>query len=339
MNKGRPKGRLLCFFGGVQGRTYEFGIKIVDLSYCSHKCHVTPMKYLFTLLFSVISLLANAQYAIYENFEAPYDAFRANFYIDTVNCANNIWQIGRPQKTVFDSALSFPNAIVTDTLNPIPPHDTSIFYLTTVGAYRSLSSISFYYKIDKDTNSFAKIEISGDAGLNWINPLTEDTTYNFYWVNSKPRIDTSTTGWRYFWLNMDYWSMADSSWGLSYPHYRTSDTMMYRFTFISGDSVEAHDGWIMDNFKSENTLRVGILDITSSKLLLYPNPSSGEIKISTGAPVSENDRIMVYDVTGREVYRTNLASSTIHLPVPDGIYTLKYIGKKEAFVSKLAIRR
>ena len=42
--------------------------------------------------------------------------------IDTITFPGNIWQIGMPQKPLFDSVSSNynPNAIITDTLNPYP---------------------------------------------------------------------------------------------------------------------------------------------------------------------------------------------------------------------------
>ena len=48
--------------------------------------------------------------------------------IDTSN-AGNIWQIGQPDKAIFDSAFSAPNAIVTDTVNYYPINDSSSFIL------------------------------------------------------------------------------------------------------------------------------------------------------------------------------------------------------------------
>jgi hypothetical protein len=74
------------------------------------------MKRLFTLLLIVVGLSAQAQLTIpFLNFDGTDTTFRHLLVIDTVNYHHNIWQIGKPNKTVFDSALSLPNAIVTDT--------------------------------------------------------------------------------------------------------------------------------------------------------------------------------------------------------------------------------
>ena len=48
------------------------------------------------------------------------------FKIDT-SVAGNIWQIGKPHKTIFDSAYSRPDAIVTDTIHDYPANNLSTF--------------------------------------------------------------------------------------------------------------------------------------------------------------------------------------------------------------------
>jgi hypothetical protein len=296
------------------------------------------MKFLYTLLLSLTSFGAFAQYSIYQNFETPNDDFRTNFYIDTVNCSNNLWQIGRPQKAFFDSAYSYPNAIVTDTLNQYPVNDTSIFYLTMAGSYHALLSLSFYFKLDIDTLATAKMELSGDGGLNWINPITEDTTFMFYWVGGKPRFDTSTTGWRKFDLNMDTWSQSYPGSHFSFPHYRTSDTIIYRFTFITGDSLVHHDGWIMDNFRGLNTARVGMDKVEEISSVIFPNPSNGTIFLRPNFRGTAEDRIVVYDMHGQQVYEAvPFGSLPINLPLSDGVYTVKYIGVSGVTTNRVVI--
>jgi len=307
--------------------------------YYSINLDICPMKLLFTLIASFIGFGVFGQYAFHETFEYPFDAYRANFTIDTVNCSNNIWQIGKPQKTVFHGAYSSPNVIITDTLNPYPINDTSIFYLRTVGMYHGLLSLIFYYRLDIDTLSSAKIEVSGDVGLNWINPMTEDTTYMFYWVGGKPRLDTSTSGWRLFNLNMDTWSYAYPGHHVdTFPHYRTSDTILYRFTFISGNSSMHGDGWMMDNFLGENTVTVGVGDADKISSCVFPNPTKGTIYLHPDFTTSDEDRIVVYNMEGQQVYTTSPpASLPVSLPLPDGVYTLKYFGSSGVATNRVVI--
>ncbi len=85
------------------------------------------------LLLSVLLLSsrqATAQSNWYQYFEMgtpPTTYFYPlKIQIDTSQ-QGNIWQIGRPQKILFNLAFSIPNAIVTDTLNTYPINDTSSF--------------------------------------------------------------------------------------------------------------------------------------------------------------------------------------------------------------------
>src|SRR4051812_25123481 len=51
--------------------------------------------------------------------------------IDTVS-KHSIWQIGSPDKIIFKSASSLPNAIVTGLTNSYPINDTSAFTIVNV---------------------------------------------------------------------------------------------------------------------------------------------------------------------------------------------------------------
>jgi hypothetical protein len=296
------------------------------------------MKFLFTLIASTIAMNVFAQYALYESFEYPYDAFRSSFYVDTVNCNNNLWQIGRPQKTVFDTAYSAPNVIITDTLNTYPANDTSILYVRTGGLFHGMLSLRFQYQLDIDTLSSAKFEVSGDLGANWINPMTEDTTYLFYWTGGKPSLDTSTHGWHLFDLNMDIWSYAFAGSAYSFPHYRTSDTILYRFTFISGDSTVHRDGWMMDNFMGENTGRVGVDAISETSSHPFPNPSCGTVYLHPGFKISDQDLITVYNMEGQQIYSTRRGvGPSVNLPLPNGVYMLRYMGSFGVATDRITI--
>jgi hypothetical protein len=50
-------------------------------------------------------------------------------YIDTISNQDNIWQVGQPNKIIFNTAYSEPNAIITDTSNHYPTNDTSSLLL------------------------------------------------------------------------------------------------------------------------------------------------------------------------------------------------------------------
>ena len=50
-------------------------------------------------------------------------------YLSIVPLPQNIWQIGVPHKTFFNTAYTLPNAIVTDTMNVYPVNNSSAFEL------------------------------------------------------------------------------------------------------------------------------------------------------------------------------------------------------------------
>lgn len=303
------------------------------------------MRIFLTLLLSFLSVSAQAQYYWSENFEAPNDLYRNHFIIDTVNYHHNAWQVGRPHKAVFDSASAFsaPNVIVTDTLNPCSPNDTSVFTIEHYLTYATINSLNFKYKLDIDSGSIAKVEVSGDRGANWINPITEDTTYMFYWGFTKPRLDTSVNTWKDFQLNISTWANAYTGSGYTFPHYRTSDTILFRFTYISDSDTTHHDGWMMDNFYAENPALVGIGNQNSSNdiVSIYPLPCKGNLCYQVYELPSANTGIAIYDMKGQEVYnKSNIPlSGMLNLQLPDGVYMLKASSENGKTYKKLVILR
>ncbi len=301
------------------------------------------MQRLITMLFILCSFTANAQWYWQESFEAPYDNNRTKFVIDSSN-AQNKWQIGKPQKAVFDSAYSPDNAIVTDTVNTYPGHDTSVFTILHSYMFSNIMfSLTFYYKLDKDAGSIARVEISGDDGLNWIDPMTEDTTYMFYWGGPKPRLDTSVHSWTKFQLNMEDWANAWPGGPLVFPHYRTSDTVMFRFTFASGNVVIPKDGWILDNFTVEDAIGEGyVAQVRQDDILhIYPNPCGGKLYLQDAGKNEGDAQLKIYSIDGREVYRASCEPNGGYttLPLPNGMYILRYERGDRYAIKRLVINR
>ena len=83
------------------------------------------MKRILFIILLLQTLIIRAQSPLYITFDNA--VYKEAIEIDTVHYHHNIWQVGAPHKSVFTSAQSLPNAIVTDTANPVPPNDTSVF--------------------------------------------------------------------------------------------------------------------------------------------------------------------------------------------------------------------
>jgi hypothetical protein len=294
------------------------------------------MRYLFTFFFSVLVFSSvNAQFGGHwtYNFETPPNQYSPQFFIDT-SFHNNVWQIGRPHKVIFDSAYSLPNAIVTDTLNPYPVNDTSIFVmkvrnfypLSPTQSWWSSEFFDFMYKLDIDTGEIARVEISTDS-VQWFNSL--DTNSGISW-NFKPDFSKSTNGWQRFSVRLFDWSHLQ----LMTPF------LYYKFTFI-GDSVQTNkDGWMIDDFSCQYWTE-GINKLPNNNLIsIYPNPSNGNLYIKQNTSAYSKPTISITNLQGIEVYKTDKipANGYLHLSLPDGVYVLKYVLDDEYAAKRLIIK-
>ncbi len=139
------------------------------------------------LLIAFIALVSfvNAQ-NIFDtvSFETPSNKIKIN------NTVGNLWQIGKPQKTIFNSAYSGNKAIVTDTINDYPANDTSSFIYVMRAPFTAscYTCFEFKHKYDMDTlGDKGIIEASYDGGNSWI--TMKDTSgsgnfsgpYHFQW--------------------------------------------------------------------------------------------------------------------------------------------------------------
>ena len=228
-------------------------------------------------------------------FDNNVDLFRITF--DTT-LPNNKWQIGRPLKGLFNASYSPPRAIVTDTMDPYPANNTSIFYLGTGGdwgtshpAYHS-ATLDFYYRMDSDSLlDFGKIEISMNTGQTWLNV----TTHGMFQVydshgNIKEVSGGSDsivfTGWTNGWFHF-YHQYYDIPWG------QIVDTVIYRFTFHSHNVLANKDGWIIDNIHFQDFWES--INEQSISCSTYPNPVENSFRIKSEFLIK---RIEIYNSLG-----------------------------------------
>lgn len=292
------------------------------------------MKRLFTIL--TVLMLANTTFAQWNyiiDFDSPYSE-NNHIIIDTVTNPNNIWQIGIPDKTVFDSAYSLTHAIVTDTLNYYPVNDTSYFILKHIrpgnqGGNESLQ-LNFWFKFNSDTlTDYGMVEASIDNGLSWINLLTDDVTYNLQWLEPKPVLTGNSNGWEHFALELNMLTYE-----LGY-----SDTLLYRFTFIS-DSVQTNkDGWMLDDFQLADWWE-GIEEYSNSNLInIYPNPTKGEISIENNNEQTQNYNIEIVDISGKTILKKDIQLNKLRLDLPNGLYFIKLSSEENIYMKRLIIEK
>ena len=298
------------------------------------------MKKFFTFIFCIgtIGLHAQTWSASEQITFDPRDTFYHSLVIiDTIHYHHNIWQIGKPNKTVFTSAISLPNAIVTDTTHPYPVNDTSVFVLKAPSkAYCPIYSgnsplvlFQFSYQLNIDTNAVARLEISVDSGARWVN-VKDSLPLHYSWYSTPVDLTVSTNGWNVFAILKCFYC-PDSI-----------DTVLFRFTFIS-DSVSTNkDGWIIDNIDIGYYCEGGIPQIQNNNLInIYPNPSKGNLYIHSNQQNSAPGSVIVYNMQGQEVYKADKlpANGYLNLQLPDGIYTLKYLTDEEYCVKRIVIAK
>lgn len=235
------------------------------------------------ILLLLFPLFLQAQ-EIYQYFDGADTVAWNSIEIDFGTDTNNLWQIGRPQKIIFDTAATFPNALVTDTINYYPNNDTSSFQIHLDGNVlswhiSSVFAIHWQQKLDFDTLfDGGMIEFSVDSGLTWENALNSPFSYNFYGFDSI-NLDTLHNGEYVFtgtdstWKNV--WICYDYGWLVQY------ETLDIRFTSISDGIDNQKEGWMIDNFYIQSTIYHTLKTVDQEDYIVaYPNPSKDKLFIN-----------------------------------------------------------
>ncbi len=259
----------------------------------------------FTLIV-ITTLFGQLEDNYYISFDNQYGL--QHIFIDTISNPNNIWQVGEPQKTVFSSAHSAPNAIITDSINSYPPNDTSIFTITNVAFGQGYEwphtvILSGYYYVNTDTiTDYGKIEFSPDNGTTWIDMLNDtviiDTASNWTWFwpdYNKPVLTGNSNQWKPFYIDL---AILGHFYGV-----QDGDTVIFRFTFISDNIQTNKDGLMFDDIVSEDWVEgIGNVDFNKTKSICFPNPVKDHITIQFKNIENIEYNLEIYDITGKNLF-------------------------------------
>jgi hypothetical protein len=283
---------------------------------------------------------------LFHNFDfySPTDSTNYFFSIDTSQ-SNNLWQLGIPTKTVFNSGYGGPKAFVTDTLNPYPTNNISSFQFSMLncswitqgncGGYEGVW-VNIITKVNSDsTKDGGTIEVShnGSPFINLINDPLAYITGDIYSATDtiqsmgKPGYSGISTNWRH--INVSFQPEM----------VQPFDTLTLRFTF-SSDSIQTNkDGWMIGLIQM-NGLFEGIEEIKNDNLIsISPNPTSDELKIHK-TKVSDIQKVQVLNYTGQVLYdNSNFIGATIDTrQLGNGIYLLKYSDMKNFSIKKFVVQ-
>lgn len=261
------------------------------------------MKHLFLITtFCLLTKLAFSQFTpLIFNFDRVEPV-----YIDT-SLANNIWQIGPPQKTIFNSPKSSPNAILTDTINTYPNNNWSEFVVKTptyVGAGWGGIEFRFAHKYDTDTiNDGGKIEVSFD-GTNWTNII--NTPYIAGLTRYYNSSDTVSS------LNDNGFSGNSHDWENTHAFFNfpPTDTLYFKFVFASDNNQNNREGWMIDNIRFDYNFGIGISEsFYNNSIIISPNPFTHRTILEFENSINKNLDFVLFDIEGKVVRTINNIST------------------------------
>ena len=299
-------------------------------------------KTLLPLFAIIMCLRLSAQLLYTQSFESPQSN---SFSITLVPPVNNTWQIGKPQKTLFNSARSVPRVIVTDTLNPYPVNNVSSF---TFGVPlqnnfgNPIYALRWTQKLDLDAGLDGGIvEFSNDK-VNWQNAHNNPNSYQFYGFTPATKVtlpsgEQAFSGhdntWRDLWLCVKS-SFADQN-----------DTLYFRFTLKSDGIQTNKEGWMIDNFIFSNTIIHPVKEISQlDPVVVYPNITTGIVNIEMKKIQDTDmiDAIELIDEGGRVVERFGKNYTKVILDISNhkpGLYYLRVTIHNKAQLFKLVYEK
>lgn len=255
--------------------------------------------------------------------------------------SSNIWEIGAPQKTLFNLASTLPNALMTDTIDYIPVNNTSSFeYKFGVFGPWTMIAIQWKQMLDLDDGKdFANIEFSKD-GLVWQSAFDNPYVYSFYGFD-KDNVDTLANGEIYF-------TGTDATWRdlwLCLDPYWVQDTLRVRHTIICDSIDNNNEGWMIDNMWIHNTLIHTNKEVRQDNYILAsPNPTTGRVHITTKKQPDFHiiEKMELSDATGRLVKQWENVPTKFFIDIdefPDGTYFLQIQTNKDTETVKLSLQK
>jgi len=289
-----------------------------------------------TLLFAILLIYSmnflkgqNPSITCNINFEDN-PCMEASFYNITIPGYNNLWQVCTPNNTVFDSAFSFPKAILTDSAGPYPVNNISSFIVKFIplndgGCWPVIGA---EYKFDSDTlKDFGRVEFSLDHGITWLNALSDTIIPDGEWLTPKPVL----TGRIHQWTNF-----------LAFiPNYNFSlnDTIYYRFTFIS-DSIQTNqEGWMLDDLYLVDHIEDVPEIQNSTEINIYPNPAINMITISNDGFTGDMV-VSIYNFQGQLRLQKTINRNQENLNISSlckGIYMVR-VQSRNNYIARIMIK-
>lgn len=275
------------------------------------------MKQAFTLLFTLLSLIASAQFNGNVIDAVPSDSAVVSFdpsipsrsssaiqlSFDTANAS--LWRIGTTSKHFFAVAGTGASGIMTDTANDYPASANDWFTIKVNGHFLN-PIISFTHKFETRTGmDGGVVEYSFDS-LTWNNVVggcySQVLTDSFYKAGDTLQNGTPTFS------GTTYWKRSRFQLFQGIPIKMTGSCQMkwpffVRFRFVSDTTTDSLAGWIIRNIIVEKDYYGSSVNglVGLQPLHVYPNPSRDGLFYWPEIQESSPGKIEITDPLGRIV--------------------------------------
>ncbi len=259
------------------------------------------------------------------------------YYIQLDTAAENTWQFGQAQKSMFVTSPG-DRVLITDSVQPYPISNISIFEVYFVIDCDAFGRTESYWGTEfqiifsmqsTEGSDGGKIDIS-HSGSPWVNiindPEVDDIGFGegiLYTIDDsvaalhEPGFSRDLTSSLHLWFDE---SITNDEY----------DTIGLRFTFASDSLIDSLDGWMFESIfpiPAYEGINTGSMD---QMISLYPNPASEYINLFDNIRLNGNMTYQVFNEIGQILFRNNgpLPEQIDISSYANGIYFLNYLNDK-----------
>ncbi len=319
-----------------------------------HKIHT--MKQASTLV--LLLLLSYCAFSQSSDFTLTFEdttVIQQVYYTDSILDPAGIWQIGKPNKSFMNSALTPPNAVVTELDSLLSPGSMGSFIITIPNVQlweNGGMALTFAHKFEFDTaHGGGYVQFSVDSGRQWHNIFTQGITdfypvYPYCIFEPQVMVDSQMISPPTWWHNLPtnisaqipLFTGTDSIWNydtIVFPAHALPDKTflptpyMFKFTAYADTLSTLKGGWLIDNINVISfgfNCPGGINEISSSHLNISPNPTTNGFHIALTGEIGSDYTVALYDLTGREMMQKSFSGNVTTLR-RDGLAAGSYIVK------------
>jgi len=244
-------------------------------------------------------------------------------YVVIPDPSTNLWVHGESQKS---SLTQNGKVMITDSVYSYPNGTNASFEIhwPAWNQYPLSLILGFHHSMNSDSLlDGGIIEVSRDYGLSWTNVIEDQTNMLFLSNELYTSADTLFTGEKGFSGTFsDRYTELEWVWMFPIKDIPT-DTMYYRFRFISDGIDNTKEGWMISDLTfSFADLGSGVEELTSFDFSFSPNPSNGLIQLDCPTSIQ---KAILSDLTGGIVSTVLLDNKKVlnYSGLSKGIYFLQ----------------